>query len=67
MLDIYVFGVSAHKELQVVEELCREKISKSFIADLTQQLNLMIRELQYRILSETMIPLKSRKLISKVF
>ena len=56
MLEMYVSGVSTRKVSQVVEELCGKKVSKSFISDLTQQLDPMVKEWQYRSLSETTFP-----------
>ncbi len=56
MLEMYVSGVSTRKVSQVVEELCGKKVSKSFISDLTQQLDPMVKEWQYRSLLETKFP-----------
>lgn len=56
MLEMYVSGVSTRKVTQVVEELCGKKVSKSFISELTQQLDPMVKEWQYRSLLETKFP-----------
>lgn len=56
MLEMYVSGVSTRKVSQVVEELCGKKVSKSFISDLTQQLDPMVKEWQYRSLLGTKFP-----------
>lgn len=56
MLEMYVSGVSTRKVSQVVKELCGKKVSKSFISDLTQQLDPMVKEWQYRSLLGTKFP-----------
>jgi len=56
MLEMYVSGVSTRKVSQVVEELCGKQVSKSFISDLTQQLDPMVKEWQYRSLLGTKFP-----------
>src|SRR5699024_10971335 len=48
MLEMHVSVVSTRKVSQVVEELCGKQVSKSFIYDLTQQLDPMVKEWQYR-------------------
>src|SRR5699024_5194871 len=49
-------GVSKRKVSQVIEELFSKKVSKSFISDLTQQLDPMVKEWQYRSLLGTKFP-----------
>lgn len=56
MLEMYVSGVSTRKVSQIVEELCGKTISKSFVSDLTKQLDPMVKEWQNRSLSETAFP-----------
>src|SRR5690625_5796438 len=56
MLEMYVSGVSTRKVSQLVEELCGKQVSKSFISDLTQQLDPMVKEWQYRSLLGTKFP-----------
>ncbi len=56
MLEMYVSGVSTRKVSQVVEELCGKIVSKSFVSDLTQQLDPMVKEWQYRSLLGTKFP-----------
>src|SRR5699024_4910769 len=56
MLEMYVSGVSTRKVSQVVEELCGKSVSKSFVSDLATQLDPMVKEWQYRSLSESSYP-----------
>ncbi len=56
MLEMYVSGVSTRKVSQIVEELCGKTISKSFVSDLTAQLDPMVKEWQHRSLLETTFP-----------
>lgn len=56
MLEMYVSGVSTRKVSQVVEELCGKTVSKSFVSDLASQLDPMVKEWQYRSLSERSYP-----------
>jgi len=56
MLEMYVSGVSTRKVTQVVEELCGKSVSKSFVSDLTAQLDPMVKEWQQRSLSDTSYP-----------
>lgn len=56
MLEMYVAGVSTRKVSQIVQELCGKSISKSFVSDLTKQLDPMVKAWQDRSLSETAFP-----------
>src|SRR5690625_149826 len=56
MLEMYVSGVSTRKVSRIVQELCGKSISKSFVSDLTKQLDPMVKEWQHRSLSETSFP-----------
>ncbi len=56
MLEMYVSGVSTRKVSQIVEELCGKTTSKSFVSDLTAQLDPMVKKWQNRSLSETTYP-----------
>ena len=56
MLEMYVSGVSTRKVSQIVQELCGKSISKSFVSDLTKQLDPMVKAWQDRSLSETSFP-----------
>ena len=44
MLEMYISGVSTRKVSQIVEELCGKTISKSFVSELTAQLDPMVKE-----------------------
>jgi len=56
MLEMYVSGVSTRKVSHVVEKLCRKKVSKSFISDLTKELDPIVKEWRNRSLLETKFP-----------
>src|SRR5690625_2589560 len=56
MLEMYISGVSTRKVSQIVEELCGNSVSKSFVSDLAKQLDPMVKAWQYRSLSETKYP-----------
>src|SRR5699024_6638348 len=56
MLEMYVSGVSTRKVSNVVEKLCGTSISKSFVSQLTAELDPMVREWRNRSLSETKFP-----------
>lgn len=56
MLEMYVSGVSTRKVSQVVEELCGKTVSKSFISDLTKELDPIVNEWKNRSLLETTFP-----------
>jgi len=56
MLEMYISGVSTRKVSQIVEELCGKTISKSFVSELTAQLDPMVKEWQNRSLSEVTFP-----------
>ncbi len=51
MLEMYVSGVSIRKVSKIVEALCRKSVSKSFVSNLTEQLDPMVSEWQNRSLS----------------
>src|SRR5699024_10880905 len=56
MLEMYVSGVSTRKVSNVVEKLCGTSISKSFVSQLTVELDPVVREWRNRSLSETKFP-----------
>src|SRR5690625_2359471 len=56
MLEMYISGVSTRKVSQIVEELCGKSVSKSFVSNLTSQLDPLVSEWQNRSLSETKFP-----------
>lgn len=56
MLEMYISGVSTRKVSQIVQELCGKEISKSFVSNLTKQLDPMVKEWQNRSLSQTSFP-----------
>jgi len=56
MLEMYVSGVSTRRVTQIVEELCGKSVSKSFVSDLTAQLDPMVEAWQERTLSDTVYP-----------
>lgn len=56
ILEMYVQGVSTRKVSKIVEELCGKKISKSFVSNLTKELDEMIHEWQYAQLTEKAYP-----------
>lgn len=51
MLEMYISGVSTRKVSKIVEELCGKSVSKSFVSNLTEQLDPMVVEWQHRSLS----------------
>lgn len=51
-----VSGVSTRKVLQIIEELYEGNVYKSFISELISQLDPIVREWQYRSLSDTKYP-----------
>lgn len=53
---MYISGVSTHKVLNNVEQLCGTYVPKSFVSKLTAELNPMIKEFRYRSLSKTEFP-----------
>lgn len=52
MLEMYISGVSTRKVSKIVEELCGQSVSKSFVSSLTEQLDPMVKEWQNRSLSD---------------
>lgn len=44
MLEMYIQGVSTRKVSKIVESLCGEKISKSFVSSLTSQLDQVVKD-----------------------
>src|SRR5699024_9209081 len=56
MLEMYVSGVSTRKVSNVVEKLCGTSISKSFVSQLTAELDPMVIEWRNHSLSETKFP-----------
>lgn len=47
MLEMYVSGVSTRKVSKIVEELCGTSVSKSFVSNLTKQLDEQVSQWQY--------------------
>lgn len=47
ILEMYVQGVSTRKVSKIVEELCGKKVSKSFVSNLTKELDKMVKKWQY--------------------
>ena len=56
MLEMYVSGVSTRKVSKVVEQLCGKSVSKSFVSNLTKELDPMVRKWQNQSLSATQYP-----------
>lgn len=56
MLEMYISGVSTRKVSKVVEELCGKKVSKSFISDLTKELDPIVKAWQNRWLTDKKYP-----------
>lgn len=56
MLEMYISDVSTRKVFQAVEELCSKAVSKSFVSNLTKDLDEIVTEWQNRTLSETAYP-----------
>ncbi len=56
MLVMYNFGVSTHKVSKIIEELCGQSVSKSFVSSLTEQLDPMVKEWPNRSLSDEKDP-----------
>lgn len=46
MLEMYVSGVSTRKVSQIVEELCGKQVSKSFVSNLTKELDEVVKAWQ---------------------
>lgn len=51
MLEMYISGVSTLKVLKIVEDLCGQSVSKSFVSSLPELLDPMVKEWQNRSLS----------------
>src|SRR5699024_3248386 len=56
LLEMVVNGVSTRKVTKVVEQLCGEKVSKSFISSLTSKLEPAVKEWANRKLDKTFYP-----------
>lgn len=56
MLEMYITGVSTRKVSQVVEALCGKKVSKSFVSNLTQELDPIVKAWQYSSLAGSTYP-----------
>ncbi|SOC40423.1 IS256 family transposase [Ureibacillus acetophenoni] len=56
MLEMVVSGVSTRKVTNVVEKLCGESVSKSFVSSLTQKLDPVVNEWANRPLNTTYYP-----------
>ena len=56
MLEMVVNGVSTRKVTHIVEQLCGESVSKSFVSSLTQKLDPVINQWANRPLNTTYYP-----------
>ncbi|ENH95519.1 transposase mutator type [Gracilibacillus halophilus YIM-C55.5] len=56
MLEMVVNGVSTRKVKNIVEELCGESVSKSFVSSLTEKLDPLVREWANRPLNTAYYP-----------
>ncbi|MBY7141986.1 IS256 family transposase [Virgibacillus sp. NKC19-3] len=56
LVEMVVNGVSTRKVTNVVEQLCGEKVSKSFVSSLTEKLDPVVEEWSNRSLSEIYYP-----------
>lgn len=56
MLEMVINGVSTRKVTNIVEQLCGESVSKSFVSSLTQKLDPIINEWSKRPLNVTYYP-----------
>lgn len=56
LVEMVVNGVSTRKVTNVVEQLCGEKVSKSFVSSLTEKLDPVVEEWNNRSLSEMYYP-----------
>jgi putative transposase len=56
MLEMVVNGVSTRKVTHIVEQLCGENVSKSFVSSLTQKLDPIVNEWANRPLNTTYYP-----------
>ena len=53
---MYISGVSTRKVSKIIEELCGQSVSKSFVSSLTEQLDPMVKEWQNCSLSDEKDP-----------
>lgn len=56
MLEMYVQGVSTRKVSKIIHELCGKKVSKSFVSNLTKELDEMVDAWQYSSLENANFP-----------
>ena len=56
MLEMVINGVSTRKVTHIVEQLCGETVSKSFVSSLTQKLDPIIKDWAKRPLNGTYFP-----------
>ena len=56
MLEMYIAGVSTRKVSQVVENLCGKSVSKSFVSNLTKELDEVVQGFQYASLASMNYP-----------
>lgn len=56
MLEMVLNGVSTRKVTNIVEQLCGESVSKSFVSSLTQKLDPIVNEWSQRPLNTTYFP-----------
>ena len=53
MIEIVIMGVSTRKVTKIVEQLCGENVSKSFVSDIMQELDPQIEAFKQRSLSHS--------------
>ncbi len=56
MLEMVIHGVSTRKVTKIVEQLCGEQVSKSFVSSLTEKLNPVVNQWANRPLNLTYYP-----------
>lgn len=56
MLEMVINGVSTRKVTRIVEQLCGESVSKSFVSSLTKKLDPIVNEWAQRPLNTTYYP-----------
>lgn len=56
MMEMFIQGVSTRKVSKAVEALCGETVSKSFVSNLTKQLDPIVEQWRYRSLKNTNYP-----------
>lgn len=56
MLEMVINGVSTRKVTNIVEQLCGQTVSKSFVSDLTKKLDPMVNDWANRPLNEVFYP-----------